>query len=85
MKQRILSNKVHLKDFIDNSTIWRDMKSEMDIWLSDIRDQLENNDGQLSVRILDRLGGNAESVRNLMTLPEVLLDIIDQQDKLKIT
>lgn len=85
MEQRIVSNKVHLKDFIENSTVWRDMKSEMNVWLKDIRDQLENPEGHMSVRVLDRLGGNAESVRNLLVLPEVLLDIIDQQEELKTT
>jgi len=83
MEQRIISNRVHLQDFIDNSTIWRDIKNELEAWLEDIRDQLENTDGSLSVRILDRLGGNAESVRNLISLPEVLIDILKRESDLK--
>ena len=51
----------------------------MTAWLRDIRDQLENHDGEMSSRTLDRLGGNAESVRNLQNLPQVLIEILDSQ------
>ena len=78
----IRTNRADLREFIHNSIIWADIKSELEIWLTDIRDQLENSNGSLSVRILDRLGGNAESVRNLLALPEVMLETLDiENDK----
>ena len=70
-------NRVDLREFIHNSIIWADIKQELEIWLKDIRDQLENSNGSLSIRTLDRLGGNAESVRNLIALPEVMLETLE--------
>ena len=77
----IRTNRVELKEFIRNSIIWADIKQELEIWLKDIRDQLENSNGSQSVRILDRLGGNAESVRNLLALPEVMLETLEIDKK----
>jgi len=77
--QRLLSSKNQLQDFVKYSPIWKDMETEMKAWLKDIRDQLENNDGSMSYRILDRLGGNAESIRNLLNLPYILIEILDNQ------
>jgi len=78
-EQILISSKSQLQDFIKFSPIWKDMENEMKAWLKDIRNQLENNDGSMSSRTLDRLGGNAESVRNLQNLPHVLLEILDNQ------
>ena len=77
MKQDIKSSINEIKDFVNHSIIWQDMLGEMDAWLKDIRDQLENSDGAMSSRILDRLGGNAETLRNLQNLPHVLIDILE--------
>lgn len=77
MKQDIKSSINEIKDFVKHSIIWQDMLGEMDAWLKDIRDQLENADGSMSSRILDRLGGNAETLRNLQNLPDVLIDILE--------
>ena len=77
----IRTNRADLREFIKNSIIWADIKQELEIWLTDIRDQLENSNGSLSVRILDRLGGNAESVRNLLALPEVMLETLEIDKK----
>lgn len=79
MEQKLISTRSQLSDFVKFSPIWKDMENEMKAWLKDIRDQLENNDGSLSSRTLDRLGGNAESVRNLQNLPYVLIEILDNQ------
>ncbi len=77
----IKNNRIALKEFIKHSIIWADIKQELEIWLKDIRDQLENTNGSLSVRTLDRLGGNAESVRNLLALPEVMLETLELDKK----
>lgn len=78
MEQEIISTKTQLEDFISSSPIWADIQSELQAWLEDIRDQLENTNGQTGIRIMDRLGGNAESVRNLLALPQVLLETLNR-------
>lgn len=78
MEQEIISTKTQLEDFISSSPIWADIQSELQAWLEDIRDQLENTNGQTGIRVMDRLGGNAESVRNLLALPQVLLETLNQ-------
>jgi hypothetical protein len=40
-----------------------DMCIVIDDWLEAIRDQLENSTSELTIRQLDRLGGNAEALR----------------------
>lgn len=52
-----------LKEFFDRSSIWEDFKIIIDAWIEDIHEQLENPSGEVSPRMLDRLGGNAESLR----------------------
>lgn len=68
-----LSTSVQVEDFIKYSPIWKDMRNEMDLWLNEIHQRLENLDGELSSRVLDRLGGSAEAIRNLENFPQVLL------------
>lgn len=75
--QEIISSKGQLSDFIKFSAIWKDMQNEMNAWLDEIRNQLENNGGDLSYRTLDRLGGNAETIRNLQNLPRILLEDLE--------
>jgi len=75
-EQKLHTNKTQLTEFIKYSPIWRDLKSELNVWLEDIRNQLENSDGNISPRIMDRLGGNAETVRNVLALPEILLETL---------
>ena len=75
--QKIISSKGQLSDFIKFSTVWKDMQNEMNAWLDEIRNQLENNGGDLSYRTLDRLGGNAETIRNLQNLPRILLEDLE--------
>ena len=74
--RELSTNKIQLGEFIKYSPIWKDLKYELNAWLTDIRDQLENSDGNMSPRIMDRLGGNAETVRNVLALPEILLETL---------
>lgn len=67
------STLTQVDDFILYSPIWKDMQMELKIWLSEIHLMLENLDGKLSHRDIDRLGGSAEAIRNLSNFPDVLL------------
>ena len=62
-------------EFMD-STIWEDMLQEMNAWLGDIHKGLEDVDGKASDKDLHRLGGNAETIRNVMQMPETIRDNI---------
>jgi hypothetical protein len=68
-----VSSLSQVEDFVKFSPIWKDMKKEMNFWLDDIHLMLENPGGEFSTRILDRLGGNAEGVRNLLNFPDILI------------
>jgi len=68
-----ISTLSQVEDFVKFSPIWKDMQMEMKIWLSEIHMMLENLSGDLTHRDLDRLGGNAETIRNLSNFPEVLI------------
>ena len=65
-----------LRDFSE-SVIWTDMKNEMDIWLSQIHEQLENHGMECSHRDLDRLGGCAEAIRNFHDIIHIMIDLAD--------
>lgn len=67
-----VSTPAQVKDFIEFSPIWKDMNRELETWLVEIHQMLENLDGEVSYRALDRLGGCAEAVRNLLNFPHVL-------------
>lgn len=71
------SSKGQLEDFFISSAVWKDIKEELDIWLDEVHGQLENNDGEMSSRVLDRLGGNAEAIRNFMDFEKVLMTNYD--------
>lgn len=67
------ANKTQLEEFFKSSVIWKDIQIELDVWLDEVHHQLENNDGEFSSRILDRLGGSAEAIRNFMDFRQVML------------
>jgi hypothetical protein len=68
-----------LRDFKE-SNIWKDMRDELGVWLNEIHGQLENAGVMLEHRSLDRLGGNAETVRNVMDILDVLIGLVDEED-----
>jgi hypothetical protein len=65
-----------LSDF-KHSVFWQDICEELDIWLNEIRDQLENPDLDFSHRTLDQLGGSAKALRNVKNLPDVLIGLAE--------
>lgn len=67
------SNITEVRQFM-HSNVWRDMHSEMEAWLNDIRDQLEQAQ---ELDILRRLQGNAEAVNRFLQLPESLIEIFE--------
>lgn len=71
------------RDFFEHSPIWRDIEREFNIWLNEIHAQLENDRLEFDHRQLDRLGGNAETLRNVLNFPEVYLEALEDQARRK--
>lgn len=61
-----------LQNFIQ-SNVWRVLSNELQVWLNDIRAQLEVTE---QIDVLRKLQGNAEAVRRALELPQHLLDLI---------
>ena len=69
-----------LKDFF-SGVIWQDIKDELNTWLEDIRNALEDPGKTLFMEDIKRLQGNAEAIRNVLTLENSL--ILNKEDELK--
>jgi len=67
-------------EFMD-STIWDDILQELNAWLDDVHKILEDPSGDAGEKALYRLGGNAETIRNVMRMPEVIRDSIIEDRK----
>ena len=65
-----------LKDF-QGSGIWSDIVEELEVWLGQIHEQLENHGMASDHRLLDRLGGCAEAVRNFKDIISTLIDLAE--------
>jgi len=71
----IFSSESELRNFIASS-VWNDMRTDMLLWLEDVREQLET---QPKKSILNKLQGNAEAIHRFLDLPAVLLEILEVQ------
>ena len=69
------SSAADFEDFVKGS-VWADMVDELNRWLGDIHVALEDPNGDLEDKALHRLGGNAETIRKVHLMPEILRDNI---------
>ena len=60
--------------------IWQDMLEEIDIWIKQIGELLENSSMELSHRKLDQLGGSAKALRNMKDLCNVLINLAEDEE-----
>ena len=63
-------------DELVRSTVWEDILREMDAWLEDIHEELEDSDRETPDKVLHRLGGAAQAIRRFKAMPEVIRDNI---------
>jgi len=63
------------------SPFWQDMRRQIEAWLIDVRDTLEDPDNIYLDRTLHRLGGNAEALRRVLMLPEETLKNLREKRK----
>ena len=68
------------EEFMD-STVWDDMLQELNAWVDDVHKILEDPSGDVGDKSLHRLGGNAETIRNVMKMPEEIRDNIIEDRK----
>ena len=70
-----ISSAEDLKSFLDSS-VWRDMKSEIELWLDKIHEALEDPDGEENNESTERLRGSAKALRRVLAMPEVMRETI---------
>jgi len=58
------------------SNFWKDVSGQLETWIIDIRDALEDPDGLIPEKVLNRLGGNAEAIRRVLVLPNEIIDAL---------
>ena len=70
--------KSSVQDFEDfvKSSVWADIVEELNLWLGDIHVSLEDPNGNMRDKLLHRLGGNAETIRKVHLMPEIIRDNI---------
>ncbi len=71
-----------LSDF-KRSVFWQDCLEELDIWIEEIRNQLENLDLQFDDRALNQLGGCAKALRYTKQLPDVLMAVAEDNKEMR--
>ena len=64
-----------MEDFVE-SFIWKDLEYELNKWLEDIRNILENVEAVPDILALRKLQGNAEAIRNMLKLPFAVMENI---------
>ena len=65
-----------------NSSIWKDMSYELNLWLEGIRDALESKDKTPDLVTLKELQGGADILRRVLLMPSIIRDnIIDDNER----
>ena len=67
-----------LRDFKE-SFIWQDMCEELDVWLEQVREQLEDPDSVFDDRQIHKLQGNAETIRNTKNIVDILIGLAEEE------
>jgi len=66
-----ISSAEDFKSFMDSS-IWRDMKGEIELWIEQIRNSLETPESSEDDESDDSLRGSAKALRRVLAMPEVI-------------
>lgn len=75
---------VELEDFI-NSMVWKDLQYELNIWIEDIRRELESPDRTPDIYLIRQLQGNLETVRKVLQMPQEVINNIKEDRERKET
>jgi hypothetical protein len=74
------SSKGLIEEF-KRSSIWLDICDELDIRIEKRRYELENPDLLLNQRSLDQMSGGVKAYREVKSILETLIDLIQDQDE----
>jgi hypothetical protein len=81
MDKEYRSSSNSFQEFI-NSSIWKDMTYELNLWLEGIRDALESKDKTPDLITLKELQGGADIIRRVLLMPSIIRDnIIDDNER----
>lgn len=75
INQQLNASLAQYNEFL-HSFVWLDIASEVNIWLEDVRNQLEN---VADVEELRRYQGIAEACRYFLALPEEIINTIESR------
>lgn len=78
-REYVPRSNAHLVEEFSKSVIWVDMEAELNVWLTEIRDLLENPESPDS--ITQGLRGSAIAIRNMLILPETLAENMRADNK----
>ena len=69
------------RDWTDfaKSPVWLDMSEELNVWINDLHQQMENP--ELSAELWRRLQGNIEAIRNVLNMPLILAENLKAQEE----
>ncbi len=65
------------------TSFWLDICEELDDWLDDVRNRLEDHSVLLSDKELHRLGGNAEAIRKMKMIAGVMLGNFEHKQEIE--
>jgi hypothetical protein len=72
---------VAIEDFL-NSTVWLDFQHEFNMWIDDIRKELEAPDRTPDIYLVRQLQGNIEFARKALQMPyEIINNIKEDLDR----
>ncbi len=75
MSEEFISSPQAFRDFLE-STIWQDLKAELERMREAVRDELESADGVE----LYRFQGRSEVLRDIILLPSIIADTLDDSN-----
>jgi len=74
---------IGLRDWenFERGKFWQYILAEYDLWLEDIRNELEDGGGTKTDKVLHRLGGNAEALRNCKAIVSNIIDVLKAEEE----
>jgi len=68
-----------LKDFYENSEIWKAIKDELDLWIDDIH--MANEDPDLNIVETSALRGSISALRKVRRAPLIMSENLEQYEE----
>ena len=66
-------------DIGTSGKFWKAVQAQLLEWLEDIKEEALDPDGENDLAIFKRLGGNAQAIKRMLALPEIMKDQIEYE------